>query len=54
MKVFEKARAGARREDYEMEAAGLRWLGEGGHVRIPEVLGVGSDHPSISLQAIPN
>lgn len=54
MKVFEKARAGARREDYEMEAAGLRWLAEGDHVRIPEVHGVGSDPPSLSLQAIPH
>ena len=52
MRVFEKARAGARREDYEMEAAGLRWIAEGGHVRVPEVIAVGSEPPSLSLRAI--
>ena len=52
MRIFEKARAGACREDYEMEAAGLRWIAEGDHVRVPEVIAVGSAPPALSLQAI--
>jgi fructosamine-3-kinase len=51
--VIEKSRPGARREDYEMEAAGLRWLAEADGIRVPEILEVGGDPPSLSLQAIP-
>ena len=35
-----------------MEAAGLRWLAEAGHVRVPQVYEVGDDPPSIALQPI--
>lgn len=35
-----------------MEAAGLRWIAEEGHVRVPDVLGVGGDPGWIELQRI--
>jgi fructosamine-3-kinase len=50
--VFEKSRPGARLEDYEMEAAGLRWLAEANGVRVPEVYEVTSDPPALSLRQI--
>ena len=39
--VFVKTRAAATAGEYEAEAAGLRWLGEGEVVRVPEVVAVG-------------
>jgi fructosamine-3-kinase len=39
--VFVKTRAGAAAGEYEAEAAGLRWLGEGEIVRVPEVVAIG-------------
>lgn len=41
-RLFVKTRSGAAPGEYEAEAAGLRWLGEGGIVRVPEVLAVGA------------
>ena len=35
-----------------MEAAGLRWLAEADGIRVPEILEVGTDPPSLSLQEI--
>ena len=40
---FRKSRPDARRADFEMEAAGLRWLAEAAGIRVPEVLGLGGD-----------
>jgi fructosamine-3-kinase len=52
VRAFEKSRHGARREDYEMEAAGLRWLAEADGIRVPKILDLGTDPPSLSLQLI--
>jgi fructosamine-3-kinase len=41
-RAFVKTRGGVPEGEYAAEAAGLRWLGEGG-ARVPEVLAVGSD-----------
>jgi fructosamine-3-kinase len=41
--AFVKTRADARPGEYAAEAAGLRWLGEPGALRVPEVLGAGDD-----------
>jgi fructosamine-3-kinase len=49
---FRKSRPDARREDFEMEAAGLRWLAEADGVRVPEVLGVGGDPGWLELERI--
>lgn len=38
--AFLKSRADAPPDEYEAEAAGLRWLGEAGGLRVPEVLAV--------------
>lgn len=38
--AFLKSRAGAPPEEFEMEAAGLEWLGSAGGLRVPEVLAV--------------
>ena len=38
--TFLKSRAGAPPEEFEMEAAGLEWLGSAGGLRVPEVLAV--------------
>ena len=38
--AFLKSRAGAPPEEFEMEAAGLEWLGSPGGLRVPEVLAV--------------
>lgn len=40
-RLFVKTRAGAGEAEYRQEAAGLRWLGEGGTVRVPDVVAVG-------------
>jgi fructosamine-3-kinase len=49
---FRKSRPDARRADFEMEAAGLRWLAEASGIRVPEVRGVGGDPGWLSLQRI--
>src|SRR5579862_4838025 len=42
--AFVKTRSDASPGEYETEAAGLRWLGEAGSLRVPEVLEVGEDY----------
>ncbi len=42
--VFVKTRTGVGRGEYALEAEGLRWLGEPGMVRVPEVIEVAEDH----------
>jgi fructosamine-3-kinase len=49
---FRKSRPDARRADFEMEAAGLRWLAEAGGIRVPEVLGLGGDPGWLALERI--
>jgi fructosamine-3-kinase len=41
--VFVKTRRNPGDGEYATEAAGLRWLGEPGGLRVPEVVGVGED-----------
>lgn len=53
MSAFRKSHPDASRADFEMEAAGLRWIGEGGGVRVPEVLGVGGEPGWIEMERIP-
>lgn len=48
-RAFVKTRAGAEPGEYEAEAAGLRWLGEG-QLPVPEVLAVGGDPPCLVLE----
>jgi fructosamine-3-kinase len=48
--AFEKTRDGAPADEYAIEAAGLRWLGEVGALRVPEVLAVSEG--SLTLQWI--
>ncbi|MEZ5121576.1 MAG: fructosamine kinase family protein [Solirubrobacterales bacterium] len=43
-RAFVKTRAGAPAGEYVAEAAGLRWLGEAGALRVPRVLSAGDDH----------
>ncbi|MFN8203487.1 MAG: fructosamine kinase family protein [Solirubrobacteraceae bacterium] len=43
-RAFVKTRAGAPAGEYAAEAAGLRWLGEAGALRVPRVLSAGDDH----------
>jgi len=45
--AFVKTRSDAAPGEYETEAAGLRWLGEPGALRLPEVLEVGEDYLAI-------
>ncbi len=52
MSDFRKSRPDARRADFEMEAAGLRWIAEADGIRVPEVLGVGGDPGWLSLERI--
>jgi fructosamine-3-kinase len=52
MSAFRKSRPDATRADFEMEAAGLRWLGEAGGIRVPKVLRVGGDPGWIELELI--
>jgi fructosamine-3-kinase len=42
-RVFVKTRPDPGEGEYATEAAGLRWLGEPGELRVPEVIGVGED-----------
>ncbi len=42
--AFVKTRPDAAPGEYRAEAAGLRWLGEPGALRVPEVLEVGEDY----------
>jgi len=49
---FRKSRPDATRADFEMEAVGLRWLGEAEGIRVPEVRGVGGDPGWITLERI--
>jgi len=49
---FRKSRADATRSDFEMEAAGLRWLAEAEGIRVPAVRGIGGDPGWISLEWI--
>ncbi|MDQ2675396.1 MAG: fructosamine kinase family protein, partial [Actinomycetota bacterium] len=53
MSEFRKSRPDATRADFEMEAAGLRWIGEADGIRVPEVLGVGGDPGWLALERIP-
>jgi fructosamine-3-kinase len=48
-RAFVKTRPSAEPGEYEAEAAGLAWLREG-PVRVPEVLGVGSEPPFLALR----
>lgn len=52
MSAFRKSRPDATRADFEMEAAGLRWIGEADGIRVPEVLGVGGDPGWIEMERI--
>ncbi|MDQ3759247.1 MAG: fructosamine kinase family protein, partial [Actinomycetota bacterium] len=52
MSDFRKSRPDAVRADFEMEAAGLRWLAEAEGIRVPEVRGVGGDPGWITLERI--
>ncbi len=45
--AFVKTRPDAVPGEYEAEAAGLRWLGEPGALRVPEVLELGEDYLAI-------
>jgi fructosamine-3-kinase len=45
--AFVKTRPDAAPGEYEAEAAGLRWLGEPGALRVPEVLELGEDYLAI-------
>ncbi len=47
--AFVKTRSGAEADEYEAEADGLRWLGEG-EVRVPEVLAIGSEPAFLALE----
>ena len=49
---FEKSRPDARRADFEMEAAGLRWLDQAGEIRVPRVLGLGGEPGWLRLERI--
>lgn len=42
-RLFVKTRPDAEPAEFASEAAGLRWLAEGGEVRVPEVIAVGAD-----------
>ncbi len=48
--VFVKARAGASPEEFDAEAAGLRWLGEAKAVAVPRVVGRGAAPPWLALE----
>jgi fructosamine-3-kinase len=50
-RAFVKTRAGAPAGEYPAEAAGLRWLGEPGALRVPEVVAVG-DEPGARFLAL--
>ena len=51
--TFLKSRAGAPPEEFEMEAAGLEWLGSAGGLRVPEVLAVVKEpQPGLLLEWI--
>ena len=52
MSGFRKSRPDATRADFEMEAAGLLWLGEAEGIRVPEVLGIGGDPGWLELELI--
>ncbi|MEJ7876649.1 MAG: fructosamine kinase family protein, partial [Solirubrobacterales bacterium] len=52
MKNFRKSRRDATLADYEMEAAGLRWLAEADGIRVPEILGVGGEPGWLELEPI--
>lgn len=47
--LFVKSRAGVGAEEFEAEAAGLTWLGEGG-ARVPRVVAVGGDPALLALE----
>ena len=54
--LFVKTRSGAAAGEYAAEAAGLRWLGEGGVVRVPEVVAIGEGEggvPFLALEWVP-
>lgn len=48
-RAFVKARAGARPADFAAEAAGLRWLADGG-APVPGVVAVGEEVPFLALE----
>lgn len=52
-RIFVKSRPGAAGRDFEVEAAGLRWLAEPDVLRIPKVVAVGDhDQPFLALEWI--
>ncbi|MCX4240767.1 fructosamine kinase family protein [Paraliomyxa miuraensis] len=51
-RAFVKARRGAERDTFTVEARGLRWLAEPGVLRIPTVLAVGEDPPFLALELV--
>ena len=50
--AFVKSRSDARREDFQAEAAGLRWLAGTGAVAVPRVLGHGGEPAWLALEWI--
>ncbi|CAN5475009.1 fructosamine kinase family protein [soil metagenome] len=50
--VFAKSRDGADLDEFEAEAAGLRWLAEPGVVNVPKTLAVSDDPPTLALEWI--
>lgn len=53
MSEFRKSRRDATHADFQMEAAGLRWIGEADRVRVPAVHDVGGDPAWLVLERIP-
>ncbi len=51
-RVFAKSHADPPPHHFTTEASGLRWLGEGSHVRVPEVLAVSDAPPFLILEWI--
>ena len=51
--AFLKSRAGAPAREFEVEAAGLRWLAEAGELPVPRVIGVvAGEQPGLLLEWI--
>lgn len=51
-RLFVKARDGADVRDFEVEAAGLRWLADAGALRIPAVVAVGGPPAFLAIERI--
>lgn len=52
LRAFVKARRGAERDTFTVEAKGLRWLAEPGVLRVPTVLAVGEEPPFLALELV--